>query len=63
MENHQQLVKTARTAGIWYLMLAITGILGFMVFHSQVYTKDPEETLTNLADKEMLSRLRSGNSG
>ncbi len=52
------LVATARTAGIWYLTLAISGILGFMVFHSQVYTADPQQTLNNLVEGESLARLR-----
>lgn len=58
-EEHKQLVRTARVAGIWYLMLAITGILGFLVFHSKVYvSNDPEQTLANLADPESFSRIR-----
>lgn len=52
------LVKTARVAGVWYLLLAISGIFGFMVFHPQVYSSDPEETLANLTDPESLARLR-----
>lgn len=39
-------------------MLAIFGIVGFMVLHSQVYSSDPEKTLTNLTDSESLSRVR-----
>ncbi len=59
MENQNQLVKTARVTGIWYLALAIFGILGFMVFHSKVYvSNDPEKTLANLTDPESLSRVR-----
>jgi hypothetical protein len=58
-ENQRELVKTARIAGFWYLLLAIFGILGFMVFHSQVYVSgNPEETLSNLTEKESLSRVR-----
>ena len=57
-DKQRELVKTARIAGIWYLLLAISGILGFMVFHPQVYSNDPEKTLTNLTDSESLSRLR-----
>ena len=53
------LIKTARIAGFWYLLLAIFGILGFMVFHSQIYlSSDPEQTLTNLTEQESLSRVR-----
>src|SRR5210317_2020770 len=54
-----ELIKTARIAGFWYLLLAIFGILGFMVFHSQIYlSSDPEQTLTNLIEQESLSRVR-----
>lgn len=57
-DKQSKLVNVARATGIWYLMLAITGILGFMVFHSQVYTPDPKQTLTNLVEKESIARLR-----
>ena len=58
-QEQSQLVKTARITGIWYLSLAITGILGFMVFHSQIYdSRDPAKTLTNLTELESLSRTR-----
>lgn len=58
-ENQRELVKTARLTGIWYLLLAVSGILGFMVFHSQIYVSDnPEKTLSNLTDLESLSRIR-----
>ena len=54
-----ELIKTARVAGFWYLLLAIFGILGFMVFHSQIYlSSDAEQTLTNLIEQESLSRVR-----
>lgn len=57
-DKQRELVKTARVAGIWYLLLAVSGILGFMVFHPQVYSSDPVETLTNLTDPDSLARLR-----
>ena len=56
--KQRQLVATARTAGIWYLLMAISGILGFMLIHSQVYDNDPQQTLTNLVEEEKLARLR-----
>jgi hypothetical protein len=50
---------TARITGIWYLLMAITGILGFMVFHSQVYVSgDAQQTLTNLTENQGLARTR-----
>lgn len=57
--QHAQLVTTARIAGIWYLMMAVTGIFGFMVFHPQIYVSDdPVKTLANLTDQESLARIR-----
>lgn len=59
MHNEQtQLVKTARITGIWYLLMAISGILGFMVLHPRVFVADAQETLTNLTEKESLARMR-----
>ncbi len=58
-EQHSDLIKTARIAGIWYLALAITGVLGFLVFHPQLFISgDPEQTLKNLADRESFARGR-----
>lgn len=57
--EQKNLIKTARITGLWYLMMAITGILGFMVFHSQIFvTGDPEQTLTNLIELESTARIR-----
>lgn len=58
INKQSRLVATARTAGIWYLIMAISGILGFMVLHSQVYDADPQQTLANLVEDETLARLR-----
>jgi hypothetical protein len=58
INKQSQLVSTARTAGIWYLIMAISGILGFMVIHPQVYDADPNQSLTNLIEGETLGRLR-----
>lgn len=58
-DNQNQLVNTARTAGVWYLLMAISGILGFLVFHDQVFVSgDPSQTLANLIDQESLARTR-----
>lgn len=54
-----EMKRTARIAGLSYLALAITGVLGFMVFHSQVYvTNDPAKTLENLIEHESIARTR-----
>ena len=53
------LVSTARIAGIWYLIMAISGILGFMVFHPQIFISGhPERTLVNLIELESTARVR-----
>lgn len=57
-DKQSQLMAIARTAGIWYLIMAISGILGFMIVHPQVYNADPQQTLTNLTDGNTLARLR-----
>ena len=57
-ENQSQLVFTSRVAGGWYLMMAISGVLGFMVFHSQVFDADPQKTLSNLVALQSLARTR-----
>lgn len=51
-------LSTARTAGSWYLMMAISGVLGFIIFHPQVYHPDPQTTLTNLVENETTARIR-----
>lgn len=56
--KHDQLVKTARITGIWYLVMAISGMLGFLVLHPKIFDSDPQVTLTNLTDFEFLSRAR-----
>lgn len=57
--EQKQLIKTARLAGVWYLVLAISGIFGFMVFHHQIFvTDDASETLNNLINLGSISRLR-----
>lgn len=58
MEYKKQ-VTTARLTGIWYLLLAISGVLGFLIFHPQIFVSgDPEKTLTNLTEFESNSRIR-----
>ena len=55
----KQSIKTARITGIWYLMMAISGILGFMVFHSEIFVSgNPEQTLTNLVELKSTARIR-----
>ena len=57
--EHRQLITTARITGVWYLTLAISGALGFMIFHPQIFvSNDPEKTLTNLTHLQSISRIR-----
>lgn len=58
-EQQKELVSTARAAGIWYLVLAIAGVLGFLVLHPQVYVAGQvSQTVANLQEQEMLARWR-----
>ena len=57
--DHKGQIAAARLTGIWYLLLAISGVLGFLVFHPQIFVSDnPEKTLTNLLELESTSRIR-----
>jgi hypothetical protein len=54
-----KLVTTARLTGIWYLLLGISGIIGFLILNPQIFISDnPEKTLTNLIELEPTSRIR-----
>jgi hypothetical protein len=58
-EQQKEMVGTARAAGIWYLVLAIAGVLGFLVLHPQVYAAEQiSQTVTNLQEQETLARWR-----
>ncbi|MBV6641366.1 MAG: DUF4386 domain-containing protein [Cyclobacteriaceae bacterium] len=58
-DKQSQLVRTARVTGIWYLLLAVTGLLGFLIYHTQIFDPESsEKTLANLTDKESLARVR-----
>lgn len=58
-QQHKELVGTARMTGVWYLLLAITGMVGFLMLHSRIYvTGDPSATLLNLTEHEGLARMR-----
>ena len=57
--KHKKLILTARVTGIWYLLLAISGILGFLIFHPQIFVSDdPQQSLTNLIENEFIARIR-----
>lgn len=50
--------RTARVTGLWYLALAITGMVGFLIVRPQVWVEDdPSATLANLVSDGDLARL------
>jgi len=58
-EQQKQLVGTARITGVWYLVLAISGVVGFLVLHPQLYVSgDLPQTVANLREHETMARLR-----
>ena len=57
--EQEQLVRTARLVGVFYLILAISGLFGFMIFHPQIFVaEDPQKTLNNLVNLRSISRIR-----
>jgi hypothetical protein len=53
----QSVVRTARATGLWYLGLAVTGALGFLVIRPRLFFDgDPSETLAHLMANEPLAR-------
>jgi hypothetical protein len=51
------LIRTARMTGLFYLGLAITGVLGFLLIRPQLFaTDDPSATLAHLVEHESLAR-------
>lgn len=51
------LVPTARLTGLFYLGLAICGVLGFLLIRPQLYVPgEAQQTLTNLVENELLAR-------
>ena len=52
------LTRTARTTGLLYLGLAVTGALGFQLVRGQLYVDgDPGGTLANLVEHTSVARL------
>ncbi len=51
------LTRTARTTGLFYLGMAITGVLGFLIVRPLLFAADdPNATLANLVTHESLAR-------
>lgn len=56
--SNQELVHTARTTGLLYLGITLTGVLGHLLVRSQLFDPDnPATTLAHLADRESLARI------
>jgi Domain of unknown function (DUF4386) len=54
-----QFNKTARLTGIWYLLLAISGVLGFMVFHPKIFIPaNAQQTVTNIVNHHTIASVR-----
>jgi hypothetical protein len=57
-EDAAALVRTARTTGLLYLGLGVTGMLGFLVVRSRLFEPDDAgATLRQLVDNPQLARL------
>lgn len=53
-----EMVRIARTTGLLYLALAITGMLGYILIRNQLFVVgNPEATLANLIQRESLARV------
>ena len=51
-------VSTARWTGVFYLGLAVAGLVGFLFVRAELYVADdPTATLANLVDQVPLARL------
>jgi hypothetical protein len=58
-DRQKELIGTARMAGVWYLALAVSGVIGFMVLHPQIYgSGDPSQLVANLNEHATTARLR-----
>ncbi|MCA6380545.1 MAG: DUF4386 domain-containing protein [Cytophagales bacterium] len=58
-DQQKELVRTARITGVWYLALAISGVVGFLLLHPQIYVSDDlPQTVANLTEHETIARLR-----
>ena len=54
-----QNLTTARLTGIWYLILAISGMLGFLIYQPKIFiSNNPEQTLNNLITLTSIARIR-----
>ncbi len=58
MQMNSSQKGTARATGAWYLGLAVTGMVGFLLIRPRVWVDgDPAATLAHLSDKQGLARF------
>jgi hypothetical protein len=58
-DQQQKELVTARMTGFWYLLLAIFGMIGFLLLHSKIYVSgDISKPVSNLDEHETLARIR-----
>jgi hypothetical protein len=58
-DQQKDLVVTARITGVWYLTLAISGMIGFLILHPRIFVSgDVSKTVANLIEFETLARIR-----
>jgi len=58
-DQKRSFLSTARVTGLWYLMLAITGMLGFLIIDPNIFIAgNSEQTLSNLINDKALARFR-----
>lgn len=59
MKEQSQFIRTARFAGFWYLLLAVSGVLGFMLYHPKIFVDgDAQATLNHLVSQTFDARIR-----
>ena len=57
-DAYPEMKRTARITGLWYLALAIVGMLGFLLIRPQIHAEgDAATTLANLLEQPGLARL------
>lgn len=51
-------VRIARTTGLWYLAVGVTGMFGFLIVRPALFAvDDPSATLAHLLEREALARV------
>ncbi len=61
VQSQASLNRTARATALWYLGIAITGVLGFFLIRGSLYVdSDPAATAANLVDNATRARIGIG---